>query len=237
MQMQMQTQVKQVELNGLLFQYRETGKISSPPIIALHAMGMTAETWDEAAAVLGETHRVLALDQRGHGGSARTGSYTFELMCEDVLAFADRMGLERFILLGHSMGGTVSYLFSQTYPSRVERLLVEDTPPPFAGKRFDIPPEPSEPLPFDWAVVPSIIGQLNEPDPQWWARLPAIQAPTLIIGGGVSSPIPQDKLKEVSGLIPICKLVTVDGGGHHVHSTRLPAFLAAVQSFLKDEPV
>ncbi|WP_426448113.1 alpha/beta fold hydrolase [Paenibacillus sp. S-38] len=229
----MQTLVKQLEWNGLPFQYRETGEFSSPPIIALHALGMTAESWDEAAAVLGETHRVLALDQRGHGASARTGSYSFELMCEDVLAFADRLRLERFTLLGHSMGGTVSYLFSQTYPSRVQRLIVEDTPPPFTGKKFDIPPEPSEPLPFDWSLVPSIIGQLNEPDPHWWARLPDIQAPTLIIGGGSTSPIPQDKLQEVSRLIPTCELVTVEGGGHHVHSTRLPAFLDAVQSFLE----
>ena len=97
-----------------------------------------------SGAVLGEKYRVLALDQRGHGGSARTGKYTFELMCDDLLHFANAMNLERFTLIGHSMGGTVSYLFSETFPTRIERLIVEDTPPPFQGKPIEVPSKPSD---------------------------------------------------------------------------------------------
>ena len=227
----METRVKQIELNGLTFQYRETGEPSSPPIVALHALGSSAEIWDKVAAVLGEKYRVLALNQRGHGGSARTSTYTFELMCDDLLHFANAMNLERFTLLGHSMGGTVSYLFSETFPSRIERLIVEDTPPPFQDKPIEIPSKPSDPLPFDWEVVPSILRQLNEPNPEWWERLTDILMPTLIIGGG-SSHIPQNKLQEVSELIPNCELVTIEDAGHFVHDDNLPAFLAAVKSFL-----
>jgi esterase len=223
--------VKQIELNGLTFQYRESGEPSAPPIVALHALGKSAESWDQVAAVLGEKYRVLALDQRGHGGSARTSIYTFELMCDDLLQFANAMNLGRFTLLGHSMGGTVSYLFSETFPSRIERLIVEDTPPPFPNKPIEVPSKPSNPLPFDWQVVPSILRQLNEPNPEWWARLTDIIMPTLIIGGG-SSHIPQNKLQEVSELIPNCELVTIEDAVHDVHDVNLPAFLAAVKSFL-----
>jgi pimeloyl-ACP methyl ester carboxylesterase len=227
----METRVNQIELNGLTFQYRESGEPSAPPLVALHALGKSAESWDQVAAVLGEKYRVLALDQRGHGGSARTSTYTFELMCDDLLHFANAMNLERFTLIGHSMGGTVSYLFSETFPSRIERLIVEDTPPPFLDKSMEVPAKPSDPLPFDWLVVPSILRQLNEPNPQWWARLTDIIMPTLIIGGG-SSHIPQNKLQEVSELIPNCELVTIEDAGHFVHDANLPAFLAAVKSFL-----
>ena len=227
----MEIRVKQIELNGLTFQYRESGEPSAPPIVALHALGKSAESWDQVAAVLGEKYRVLALDQRGHGGSARTSIYTFELMCDDLLQFANAMNLGRFTLLGHSMGGTVSYLFSETSPSRIERLIVEDTPPPFPDKPIEVPSKPSNPLPFDWQVVPSILRQLNEPNPEWWARLTDIIMPTLIIGGG-SSHIPQNKLQEVSELIPNCELVTIEDAGHDVHDVNLPAFLAAVKSFL-----
>jgi esterase len=227
----MEIRVKQIELNGLTFQYRESGEPSAPPIVALHALGKSAESWDQVAAVLGEKYRVLALDQRGHGGSARTSIYTFELMCDDLLQFANAMNLGRFTLLGHSMGGTVSYLFSETFPSRIERLIVEDTPPPFPDKPIEVPSKPSNPLPFDWQVVPSILRQLNEPNPEWWARLTDIIMPTLIIGGG-SSHIPQNKLQEVSELIPNCELVTIEDAGHDVHDVNLPAFLAAVKSFL-----
>ena len=186
---------------------------------------------DQVAAVLGEKYRVLALDQRGHGGSARTSTYTFELMSDDLLHFANAMNLGRFTLIGHCMGGTVSYLFSETFPSRIERLIVEDTPPPFPDKPIEVPSKPSNPLPFDWQVVPSILRQLNEPNPEWWARLTDIIMPTLIIGGG-SSHIPQNKLQEVSELIPNCELVTIEDAGHDVHDVNLPAFLAAVNSFL-----
>ena len=227
----METQVNQIELNGLNFQYRESGEPSAPPIVALHALGRSAESWDKVATVLGEKYRVLALDQRGHGGSARTSTYTFELMSDDLLHFANAMNLGRFTLIGHSMGGTVSYLFSETFPSRIERLIVEDTPPPFLDRPIEVPSKPSNPLPFDWQVVPSILRQLNEPNPEWWARLTDIVMPTLIIGGG-SSHIPQNKLQEVSELIPNCELVTIEDAGHDVHDVNLPAFLAAVKSFL-----
>ena len=227
----METRVNQIELNGLTFQYRESGEPSAPPIVALHGLGSSAESWDEVASELGEKYRVLALDQRGHGGSARTGTYTFELMCDDLLHFANAMNLGRFTLLGHSMGGTVSYLFSEAFPSRIERLIVVDTPPPFQDKPIEVPSKPSDPLPFDWLVVPSILRQLNEPNPEWWARLTDIIMPTLIIGGG-SSHIPQNKLQEVSELISNCELVTIQDAGHFVHDDNLPAFLIAVNNFL-----
>ncbi|RIU94735.1 alpha/beta fold hydrolase [Oceanobacillus picturae] len=227
----METLVNQIELNGLTFQYRESGDPSAPPLVALHALGKSAESWDQVAAELKGKYRVLALDQRGHGGSARTDSYSFELMCDDLLHFANAMNLERFTLIGHSMGGTVSYLFSEAFPSRVERLIVEDTPPPFPDKPIEIPTKPSDSLQFDWLVVPSILQQLNEPNPKWWARLTDISMPTLIIGGG-SSHIPQNKLQEVSELIPTCEFVTIEDAGHFVHEENLPAYLAAVKSFL-----
>ncbi|UJF35637.1 alpha/beta fold hydrolase [Paenibacillus hexagrammi] len=227
----METHMKKIELNGLLFQYRETGRPSAPPLVALHALGLNAESWDEVASILGGKYRVLALDQRGHGGSVRTDEYSFELMRDDLFHFANAMDLEKFTLMGHSMGGTVSYLFSEAYPRRVERLVVEDTPPPFTGKFFEFPPEPSEPLPFDWKVVPSIIQQLNEPNPEWWDRLSEILTPTLLIGGGDASHVPQEKLLEVSKLIPNCQLITVDGAGHFVHLAKLDAFLNAVKPF------
>jgi esterase len=234
----METRTKQIMLNGLEFQYRETGESTAPPLIALHALGQNAQAWDEVAAVLGQKYRVLALDQRGHGGSARPGVYSFELMCEDVLLFANAMEVERFTLLGHSMGGTVSYLFSERYPSRIEQLLIEDTPPPAIG---DAPPSfsdeqvdiPLEQLPFDWRVVPSILEQLKEPNPEWWTRLSEIVAPTLIIGGGTTSHVPQIKLQEVAGLIPDSEFITIEGAGHFVHEAALPAYLEVVKAFLK----
>jgi len=229
----MEIRVNQIELNGLTFKYRESGESSAPPIVALHALGRSSDSWDQVAAQLGDKYRILALDQRGHGGSPRTSEYSFELMCDDLLHFVNAMNLERFTLIGHSMGGTVSYLFAESFSSRIDRLIVEDTPPPFHDKPINIPSKPSEPLPFDWPVVPSILEQLNEPNPEWWTRLGDISVPTLIIGGGGSSHIPQTKLQEVSEIIPNCEFVTIEDAGHFVHDANLPAFTGALKSFLK----
>ncbi len=72
-------------------------------------------------------------------------------------------------LIGHSMGGSVALLLVENHRARIERLIVGDTPPPYVGgDRLPARQRPDAPLPFDWPVVPAIIGQLNDPDPAWW---------------------------------------------------------------------
>ncbi len=145
------------------------------PLVLLHALGRSADDWLAVGTALSDRWRVIALDQRGHGGSARPGTYSFELMRDDLTALVDALGLERIGLIGHSLGGTVAYLYAQAHPERVWRLIVEDTPPPFPMEM----PEPTdipEDLPFDGRLLRPIIRQLNAPDPAWWDRLRDITA-------------------------------------------------------------
>src|SRR5690242_16166130 len=181
-----------ISLANLTFHYREAGDAAAPPLILLHALGPDAHDWDEVALALAERYHVFALDQRGHGESARPGTYSFEAMRDDLKAFVDALSLNRFTLIGHSMGGTVSFLFAEQWPDRIEKLVIEDTPPPHGKLGLEEPPDdPGEPVPFDWQLVKAIMRQLNNPDPSWWNDLPRITAPTLIIGGGSTSHVPQ----------------------------------------------
>lgn len=224
-----------ISLADLTFHYREAGEPTAPPLVLLHALGCDARDWDGIVPALAESYHVLALDQRGHGESARPEHYSFEAMRDDLKAFADALSLERFTLIGHSMGGTVAFLFAEMWPNRIERLIIEDTPPPFVNASIGggpIPDEPPSPVPFDWRLLKPIIGQLRAPDPAWWDNLPLITAPTLIIGGGLISHIPQEKLAEVAELIPDCRLVTVEGAGHAVHKNRPSEYKDIVRDFL-----
>lgn len=54
--MEIETRLNQIELNELTFQYRESGEPSAPLVVALHALGKSAELWDQVAAVLGEKY-------------------------------------------------------------------------------------------------------------------------------------------------------------------------------------
>jgi len=156
------------------------------------------DDWLDTAIALSDRWRVIALDQRGHGGSARPGRYSFELMRDDLAAFIDRLGLVHPVLIGHSMGGTVAYLYIQARPDSVGKLVIVDTPPPFPPPSPWPEPDPvPDDVPFDGRVLVPIIRQLNAPDPAWWAELAKVRIPLLLIGGGSSSPIPQDKLAEV----------------------------------------
>lgn len=86
-------------------------------------------------------------------------------------------------------------------------------------------------LGFDWAVVPAIVAELNAGDAGAWDGLGAISAPTLVLGGGHASHIPQDQLDAVATRISGCRLVTIPVG-HDVHTSRPGEFAATVLDWL-----
>jgi pimeloyl-ACP methyl ester carboxylesterase len=130
------------------------------------------------------------------------------------------------------MGGTVAWLAAQPRPARLARLVIEDSPPPPAGRTaVPAPPRPDGPLPFDYEAIVAIVGQVNNPDPAWWDELPKVAVPTLVIAGGPDSHVPQDLLGEAAARVPHGRLVRIPAG-HHVHRTRPADFVAAVREFL-----
>jgi esterase len=159
-------------------------------------------------------------------------------MRDDLKAFVDALAIDKFTLIGHSMGGTVAFLFAEMWPEQLVQLVIEDTPPPFVlpaelvGQFPDPPDQSPQPVPFDWQLFKPIVRQLRNPDPSWWNDLPRITAPTLIIAGGSTSQVPQDKLAEVAQLIPDCRLVTIEGAGHTVHQSRPEEYNAFLRDFL-----
>lgn len=202
-------------------------------MVLLHALGEQAASWDDVAPGLAKQFRVVTLDLRGHGASDRPGTYSFELLRDDVIGVLDHLDLRDIVLIGHSMGGAVAYLLAQAQPGRIARLVVEDTPPPFPRTRT-LPERPPGELPFDWAVVPAIVEQVNDPTLRYWKHLADITAPTLLIGGGPTSHIPQEKLVEVAKLVPDCQLVTIPAG-HNIHESRPAAFAEAVLAWLEGD--
>jgi pimeloyl-ACP methyl ester carboxylesterase len=199
-------------------------------MVLLHGLGERAASWDPVLDALADRFRVYALDLRGHGDSDWPGTYSFELMAADVAGLLDELGLGSVTLVGHSMGGAVAYRVTMSRPDLVGRLVVEDAPPALR-RELVIPERPAGPLDFDWPVVVAIRTQLSQDDPAAWAGLPSITAPTLIVGGGPDSHVPQDKLAEAAGLIPRCDLVTIPAG-HYVHTARPGEFADVVLGWL-----
>ena len=139
-----------VRLGGLSFHYRDWGGEDMPAIVVLHGLGHNASHWDPVAAALAGGRRVLVLDQRGHGQSEWTAQYSFALMRDDVAAFVDALAVPSVDLVGHSMGGTIAYLYGVAQPAALRRLVIVDTAPPDPGRPYtERPIPPAEFATFD----------------------------------------------------------------------------------------
>jgi pimeloyl-ACP methyl ester carboxylesterase len=207
------------------------GEPAAPVMVVLHGLGEDAGSWSPVLPGLAAEYRVYALDLRGHGGGPHPGSYSFELMRDDVLGFLDATGIDRCVLIGHSMGAIVATLVAEAAPDRLTHLILEDATPPRPGDLHRPPVDPpSSPTPYDFAVVNAIRAQLHDPDPAWWQATATIKTPTLIIGGA-ESPIPAAMLTATAERMPDATVVTL-AAGHNVHREQPAAFLAEVMAFL-----
>ena len=98
-------------------------------MLCLHGGAAHAHWFDFVAPGLTPDHHVMSLDLRGHGDSAwaRQETYAWKTYAADVDAFVEKLDLEDFVLIGHSMGGMVSLVHAATHPGRVGRLVIVDT--------------------------------------------------------------------------------------------------------------
>ena len=123
------------KVNGITLHYLDwgldRGPADAPPVVLLHGITGHARVWDHLAERLAPRHRVLVLDQRGHGDSdpAPDDDYRVGTMADDVAAFVGSLRLDRFALLGHSMGGRIAIKYAADHAARLERLVIIDIGP------------------------------------------------------------------------------------------------------------
>lgn len=121
---------KRVQINGINLLYLDWGNEDKMPLLCLHGHGSQAHVFDEFAEAMSPHYHVLALNQRGHGGSNwATNGYDRDRFVEDLAAFVDELGLSRFVLVGLSMGGWHSMLYTPDHQDRVDRIIIGDIAP------------------------------------------------------------------------------------------------------------
>ena len=120
---------------------RSWGDGDGTPILALHGWLDNAATFDRIAPHIPD-RRLVALDLPGHGLSGHRQDclhYHFIDYIPFVFAAADFLGWERFILLGHSLGGGISGIAAGVFPKRVERLILIDALGPLTNEAKEAP--------------------------------------------------------------------------------------------------
>jgi len=102
---------------------------AGPPMVILHGLYGSGANWGQHARRLAADYRVLLPDLRNHGRSPHAEPMTYPAMAQDVLALLDAQGIERTVLIGHSMGGKAAMALALSAPERVRALVVADIAP------------------------------------------------------------------------------------------------------------
>jgi len=116
-----------IELNKKPFSYLESPRTEGQEtIIMLHGFGASKENWLRFSAPLSESYHLIALDLMGHGENTRDlkQSYSIASQVEYVHEIAKSLKLEKFHLIGNSMGGAISSLYAATYPEQVQSVVL-----------------------------------------------------------------------------------------------------------------
>jgi esterase len=252
--------------DGLTFSFLDTGtsnqSITRPAVIALHAHLMQASSFAPVASHLSPRHRVIALDQRGHGESSHARTYTREDYLGDIAALMAFLDLPQAVLLGNSLGGANAYQFAARHPKCVAGLVVEEIGAVVTDDiSFVLPwggnyPNREE---LEAAIGPRFLPYMRDSFRQstsgWhlafepaemvqsqrnlvgdhWSDWLASICPALLIRGSESRVTSQEHMEEMAARRPNTALVTL-AGGHVVHADNPRDFNQALDRFFQELP-
>ncbi len=138
---------KFIDVLGLGIHYLEWGEPAGEPLVLIHGFLDQASSWRPFVRSLqkktGQDIWIVAPDCRGHGDSdwvGRGGYYHFPDYVFDLDCIIHALGVERFNLIGHSMGGTISLLYAGAFPQKIRQLVLVEGIGPLGMNFSDAPP-------------------------------------------------------------------------------------------------
>jgi pimeloyl-ACP methyl ester carboxylesterase len=116
-------QVKEAKIS-----FTDTGK-GYPNLVFLHGFLETKEVWIDWSSRIPSNYRIITIDLPGHGKSEPIGYYhSMELMAEIVFGVLKQIGIRRYFLVGHSMGGYVCLAYASLFPEKLKAIaLIQST--------------------------------------------------------------------------------------------------------------
>ena len=119
--------VHTLDHDGVALAYLDEGG-GDPPVVLVHGMACDHTHVLPQLRHLSPRHRTIAVDLRGHGRSDKPrGAYTTEVFGDDLVFLFDQLGLDRPVLIGHSLGGSISLALAARRPDRVGALVLLDS--------------------------------------------------------------------------------------------------------------
>ncbi|NOZ72370.1 MAG: alpha/beta hydrolase [Chloroflexi bacterium] len=228
-----------------------------PALVLIHGAGGNLFHWPPGLRRL-PNHDVYALDLPGHGRSQAPGRDDIGAYAEFLRDWADVIGLERFVLAGHSMGGAIAQMFALRYPRRLVGMILVGT-----GARLRVHPDilhriRTDPKGIGELLVGWVHGQrASEAQRRQYLRyflavdtdvmygdwlacdrfdlmeqLSQITLPTLIIAGSQDQMTPLKYAKFMAQQLPDADLTVIEGAGHMMLLEQPLLVTSAISGFL-----
>jgi pimeloyl-ACP methyl ester carboxylesterase len=127
----LQPQHKSLRVNGLNIHYLEWGAANAPPVVCVHGYTSSADAFNAVARHFQHRLRFIAPDVRGHGLSdwSPDGAYGYLDQMSDIAELVNRLELEKFALIGTSMGGVIAMAYAGAHARRLKSLVINDVGP------------------------------------------------------------------------------------------------------------
>jgi pimeloyl-ACP methyl ester carboxylesterase len=247
--------------DGVNIHYEVHG--SGPPLLLTHGYSSTSAMWQGQIAALSKQHTLVLWDMRGHGQSdypSDAAAYSEALTVADMAALLDKIGAERAVVGGLSLGGYMSLAFVRAHPNRVRALLIIDTGPGFrkddardawnqraheTADRLEreglevlksASRERSDVVHRDASgLARAARGMLTQRDAGVIETLPLIKVPSLVVVGADDTPFLAAS-DYMAAKIPGAKKVVIPAAGHAANIDQPQAFIDAVLPFLDGLP-
>lgn len=122
-----------INLENVSLYYEEQG--AGEPLLLLHGLGSNGRSWEYQVEPFARQYRVIVPDVRGHGRSAKpTGPYSVSQFANDIFNLLDHLQIDRFHLVGLSMGGMIGFQMAVDRPERLKSMTIVNsgrTDPPW----------------------------------------------------------------------------------------------------------
>ena len=215
-------------------------------IIFLHGYAGCAETWEYQINYFAHQYRVVVPDLRGHGQSdAPYTEYTMPEMIADINAIANHLKLpEKFILVGHSFGGSICIEYAAAHPERLEKLVLIATAgeyplPKSASMLSRVPVAVFRPF---WRFRPRWNAEVHVMKRmmlnnmrKWvgWDKMHLIKTPTMVMTGERDRYFPRWTFDRVSQSIEGVEIVDIGSSKHKVQLERHQAVNRSIERFIQ----